>query len=107
MRTTTPSIDYATPDARPGAQRALLVLACVLLVCVLVRGSGTGVESQANAQSRSGQGAPAMVNPADQRNSIVHELQRLNDQIEALRRQLETGRGVKVEVVTKDDAPRR
>lgn len=98
---TTPDAGATPETSPPDRRRAVVTILGALLVLALVRDAGHDIEPVASAQSRN-PGAPAMVNPADQRNQMVHELERLNAQIEALRRQLETGRGVKVEVVTRD-----
>ena len=82
------------PAGAAPRSNALLIVIAVLLTLLLAR-EGPG-ESSAMAQGGSPPGG-GLANPADQRNQMITELRRLNDQVETLRRTME--KAIRVEVV--------
>lgn len=86
------------PSGAPQRSSLLLVVIAALLVLLLAR-EGPG-ESSAMAQS----GAPSggLANPADQRNQMIAELRRLNDEVASLRELMQ--KPMRVEVVRMPEA---
>lgn len=78
--------------------KAMAAVVVVLFCVVLLRDANAPIGAEAHAQTRGAQ--PAMVNPADQRNEMVAQLERINSQLDAIRRQLDGGKPIKVDVAS-------
>lgn len=89
--------ERALSGASPRSNLLLVVIAALLVLLLTREGPG---ESSAMAQSGSPSGG--LANPADQRNQMIAELRRLNDEVQSLRELMQ--KPMRVEVVRMPEA---
>lgn len=88
--------ERALSGASPRSNMLMIVIAALLVLLLTREGPG---ESSAMAQ---GSASGGLANPADQRNQMITELRRLNDEVRSLRELMQ--KPMRVEVVRMPEA---